>query len=525
MGGLAAGKIASLELTQSHNTPRSILIVGGGTAGWMAAVLFAKAWGRQDCRITLMESSDIGTIGVGEGSTPRMRDFFRQLDIPESEWMPACNATYKCGIRFPDWSTRPGYPSYYHPFFTLSDNEFVRSFFNNVTLRNHKRAKVHAHPDAFFVSQYLAKSRRAPLAPDGIEYQTDYAYHFDAGLLGEFLKQKALAWGVDHRIDTVTAVNQADDGAIASVDTEGSGALAADLFVDCTGFAGLLIGKTLDEPFVSYSDSLLNDRAVALPTPPEQDQGLPSETLSTALKYGWAWKIPLTGRFGNGYVYSSTYCEPEQAEAELREHIGQHDASVQARHLKMRIGRRERCWARNCLAVGLSQGFIEPLEATALMLVQETIEDFIEHQPRDGADGRAREALNATIAAKFDGVRDYVFMHYKLNTRADTAYWRDCRDLPPCSDLVAELLRTWDRGGDIVELLKQNSQRVVYSPTSWLCILAGMGRFPSNPKKPKKNQRVADPDIVRQHCEALLGHFPDHRSAVEGLRTSGSAAS
>lgn len=505
-------------VNSGNNTlPKRVLIVGGGTSGWMAAALFAKDWGTRGVEISLMESTDIGTLGVGEGSTPRMRRFFKHLDIPESEWMPAANATYKCGIRFPGWSTRPGYHSYFHPFFTAADSEFARPFYHNVGLRNVKKLKVPAHPDPFFVSQHLAHSRRAPTALDAIDYASEYAYHFDSGLLGQYLKRKAKSWGVQHVIDTVTQVNRRENGDIASVDTKEHGAVAADLFVDCTGFAGVLIGKTMGVPFKSYLDSLFNDRAVALPTPlPGEGEGLPSETLSIAMKHGWTFTIPTSTRFGNGYIYSSAYLSEDAAEAELRELLGQHDASVTARHIKMRTGRRERNWVNNCLSVGLSQGFTEPLEATTLMLTQTSIEDFM--ALHDGTDPEhQRHAYNEKMVAITDGVRDYIFLHYKLNTRADTDYWRDCRNAEPCSDLVAEFLRVWDKGGDIIATLSAYSQRLVYTHTSWVCMLAGMGRFPSNPKKVKANTTIADPKVVGRHCEALVQHFPDHRAALAAL--------
>lgn len=327
-----------------------------------------------------------------------------------------------------------------------------------------------------------------------------------------------------HLIDTVTQVNRSEDGSLASVDTEEHGTVEADFFVDCTGFAGLLIGRSMEVPFISYNDALFNDRAVTLPTPQvTADHGLSSETLSGAMKHGWLFKIPLTNRFGNGYVYCSAYCSAEDAEAELRDKLNLHDESIQARHLKMRVGRRERCWEKNCLAVGLSQGFIEPLEATALFLVAATVEDFVATYERGNTDAKVRTTFNDKISGMFDGVRDYVFMHFKLNTRADTPYWRDCRDANACSDLVEEFLRVWDHDGDIghvLDLLKANGQRLVYTPTSWVCMLAGMGRFPSGAKKPRANQQVVDPKVAYRHCEEFVRQFPDHRQALAALQTA-----
>jgi tryptophan 6-halogenase len=498
--------------------PKKILIVGGGTAGWMTAMLLADAWAQDGCEIVLLESSDIGIIGVGEGSTPKMRRFFDKLTIPESEWMPACNGTYKCGIRFPNWATRKGYKSYYHPFFSISDNQTVRAFADNVALRR-ANFDVHAHPDAFFVSNYLAKQKLAPKAkPDAI-YQSEYAYHFDAGLIGKFLKDKAIGRGIKHLVDTVIEVQQHENGDISGVQTEQLGFIAADFFIDCTGFASVITSKTLGVPFLSYKDVLFNDRAVALPTPLDGD-ALASQTISSALKFGWAWKIPLTNRFGNGYVYSSDHTDEESAERELRQHIGLTDESVEARHLKMRVGRAASSWNKNSLAVGLSQGFIEPLEATALMIVQDTVENFITQFSGGEFTPKYRDDFNTKVNLIFDSIKDYIFMHYKLNSRNDTSYWIENRENKNLSDSVTQILDVWDRGGDLLEELKRQGPRLAYSPTSWFCILAGMGRFPRKPKKLKPKIPFNDPDDIRRYCESIARDFPDHRDSVSAMRDS-----
>ena len=504
-------------MDSNNAPPKRILILGGGTAGWMTAAMLAHAWRQHDSEITLMESKTIGIIGVGEGSTPKMRRFFNRLGVAESAWMPACNATYKCGIRFPHWSTRKGFRSYYHPFFSDSDDQTIRAFFQNSTIRS-RNFEAPAHPDAFFVSHYLSKNKRAPLPDNETNYETEYAYHFDANLIGEFLLKHSLDLGVKHVIDTVTAVKQHENGDIAALQTEEHGLVTADFFIDSTGFASVLICKTLNVPFTSYKNILFNDRAVAMPTPLDDDGTLPSQTLSTALKYGWVWKIPLTNRFGNGYVYASDHVDEEGAERELREHLGlQDNDSVEARHLKMRVGRVEKCWHKNCLAVGLSQGFIEPLEATALMVVQDTVDTFITRYEQGGFSERYRADCNEKVNAIFDGIKNYIFMHYKLNSRDDTEYWIANRENNHVSDDVAAILDVWDNGGDLLGELRGQASRHVYSPTSWYCILAGMGRFPRKPKKPKRNVQVFNPDDARAFCEQLLPHFPDHREAIDRM--------
>ncbi len=500
--------------------PAHVLIVGGGTAGWMSAALMAHTWGKSGTRVTLLESDTIGIIGVGEGATPKMRRFFEKLGIAESAWMPACNATYKCGIRFPQWSTRPGYESYYHPFFTVSDDASIRAFHHNVTLRQHN-IDVQANPDWFFLSNWVAKKRCAPLPDPRSEYQADYAYHFDARLIGEFLREWSKARGVEHLVDTVTSVRQDASGNLAAVETLQHGTVAADFFVDCTGFANVLAGKALGVPFLSYKPWLFNDRAVAMPTPHENPASLPSETLSSAMQCGWSWKIPLTNRYGNGYVYASDYLDEDAAERELRAHL-QLDDTTEARHLKMRVGRLERTWERNCVAIGLAQGFIEPLEATALMIVQDTVEHFMASFEQGLPAARQREVFNDRINRLYDSIRDYIQMHYKLNTRTDTAYWIAARENPNVSDSVAAILETWDEGGDLLAEITRQSENLAYSPTSWFCILGGMGRFPRKPRRATGKHQAVDPALARKHCLDMLRFFPDHRQAVDRMLDVGS---
>ena len=495
-----------------------ILVVGGGTSGWMAAALMANTL-REKAEITLIESKQIGIIGVGEGSTPKMRRLFDKLGIPESIWMPKCNATYKCGIRFPDWSTRKGFKSYYHPFFSSSDDSSVRAFYQNATIRS-KSFDVHAHPDSFFVSNFLAKNMRAPLPEQSSNYETDYAYHFDAVGIGQVLKEYSTKLGVTHIEDTVQEVLQGEDGQITAVRSEKVGETEADFFVDCTGFSSQIICKKLNVPFISYKNMLFNDRAVAMPTPLPEDDQLPCQTISKAASSGWIWNIPLKNRFGNGYVYSSDFLDESQAEKELRKYLGTEGSETEARHLKMRVGRLSHCWEKNCLAVGLSQGFIEPLEATALMVVQDTVEIFLENFVRGDLSNTYKDQANEKVNLIFDGIKNYIVTHYKLNSRSDTDYWIANRENENISDELKAIINTWDKGGDLLGELKSQAATQVYSPTSWYCILAGMGRFPRNLKKPKKKFEVYNHKESVHYCEQMMDLFPDHHSAIHNLGNS-----
>jgi len=485
------------------NPPKHIAIVGGGTAGWMTANLLRHRWAKLNVEVTLIESAEIATVGVGEGSTPFMRHFFRTLGIPERDWMPACDATFKSSIRFPGWSRVPGYESYVHPFFSEADRELGNQFFTNACLRRRGQA-ADANPQDFFLAAELARQRKAPVG-------TDYAYHFDAGKLGGFLRTHAVGLGVRHVVDTVARVEQREGGDIAALQLSSGARIEADLFVDCSGFKGLLITATLGEPFHPYRDNLFNDRAIAIPTPLVDGEDIPCETVSTALGHGWAWQIPLTARYGNGYVYSSDFVSDDEAERELREHLGAAAEGATARRLRMRVGRVKQHWRQNCVAIGLSQGFIEPLEATALMLIQLSVEQFIAALEGDGF-GRARQtAYNERVNAMFEGVRDYVVAHYQLNTRRDTDYWRANRANRNISDRLASLLEVWDRGGDFEAELESHGAGLMYLRPSWYCLLAGMGRFPAEP--------CAAPQAItagqaRQRLQQLARAFGSHRAHV-----------
>ena len=452
---------------------KKILVVGGGTAGWMVANLFAVRWPEAD--ISLLESSEIGIIGVGEGSTPQLKLFFDAINVSEEEWMPSCNATFKNGISFHGWSHAPGYQNYFHPFPAQTDAYTTPVFFNNIRDRiQGKDAK--AHPDRYFLATYLAQQGLGPLPAESFPFDVAYGYHFDSGLLGKFLADKAMQRGVRRIIGTLTDVQLSEAGAIASVLLEDGRLLDADFFVDCTGFSSLLLQGALKVPFISFANNLFNDAAVVMPT--EVTASLPPETRSTALSSGWAWKIPLRNRYGNGYVYSTQYLSADAAEFEFRQHLGLLESGVQAKHLSMKVGRTEQHWSKNCLAVGLAQGFIEPLEATALYLVFETVYRFMKYYEAGSFSNQHEREFNADINEKFDGVRDYIVCHYKVNQRKDSRYWLDNADNKNISNRLEEILKLWRTGGNFVKDMADRKLEGSYQAESWACLLAGYGYFP-----------------------------------------------
>lgn len=489
---------------------RRIVIAGGGTAGWITANLLAHRW--PGMTIELIEAPDIATIGVGEGSTPSLKRFFEVLGIAEAEWMPRCHATYKTNIRFLGWSPEAA-GAYSHPFTTQLDLHSTGAFFANC--RNRRGGyDVPTAPDRFLLNAVLADAGKAPLAPPSFPFKIDYGYHFDAGLLGAFLREQAVARGVVHRPAKIVAALLHQSGDIAAVRTDRGDAVAGDLFVDCTGFAGLLLQGALGVGFRSFGDNLFNDAAVVIPTAVAPDVPPPVETRATALSSGWAWSIPLQHRVGSGYVYSRAHCSDDAAETELRAHLGLLDADVPARQLRFRTGQVERHWHRNTLAVGLAQGFVEPLEATALHLVLNTVEKFMRHYEEGGLTAARAEQFNDTIGAMVERIRDYIVAHYTLNTRHDTAYWidnraHDCLSLP-----LRRILDLWYRHGDLAAELAADPDLSHFSVESWHCLLAGYGIFP-----PLRTEQRDDVDFhtaegVAAFLQGCSLNFPPHAEVL-----------
>lgn len=492
-----------------NGATKNIVIMGGGTAGWMAACLLAKRW--PHVAITLVESPDIGIIGVGEGSTPQLRAFFRDLGIDECEWMPACNATFKNGIRFNGWTSRPGFESYFHPFHTDLDLHTAPQFFFHTRARRTGR-DVWAHPDRFFLSAKLAESRLGPIPSVNFPFDIGYGYHFDAVLVGRFLRQHAVGkLGVHHVEGRVVQVEVDEQGEVAALLLANGERQNGNFFIDCSGFAGSIIQGALHEPFIGFGDNLFNDRAVAMPTANEPGE-IPCETKATALSAGWAWRIPLTNRAGNGYVYSSRYLDSDAAELELRRHLGTLESDVEARHLEMKVGRVRNSWVGNALAVGLSQGFIEPLEATALHIVQATVEAFIAAYEDGGFGPRHRAVFNDTINRRYDAIRDYIVCHYRVNGRTDSEYWRDNAANGALSDSLKSILHCWYSGGDLAAEIQRQDIGRYYAPLSWHCLLAGYGVYPDDAKMTVSaaDLPVSDMAVIDRFIDACSSNFQSH---------------
>lgn len=442
---------------------KQVMIVGGGSSGWMTAAYLRKALGER-VDVTVLESPNIKTVGVGEATFSTIKLFFDYLGLPEHEWMPRCNATYKLAIRFQNWTSQGGH--FYHPF---QRYEMVDGYNLGEWWLKLKRGEE-AFDYACFTTPAICDAKRSPRYLDGRVYdekvqgiftsegaiadnkfladhqvQYPYAYHFDANLLARFLEGYGTARGVKQIHDEVQEVVLAEDGSIDHLVTRQNGNLRADLYVDCTGFRGLLINQALKEPFISFSESLLCDRAIALQVPVDiQNQGINPYTSATAMSSGWVWNIPLYGRVGTGYVYSSAFTTPEEAEAEFRRHLGPAAAGCPANHIKMRIGRNRNSWVKNCIAIGLSSGFVEPLESTGIFFIQHGIEELIHHFPHGNPDEESIRSYNRNVAECIDGVRHFLTLHYRASDRRDTPFWRATQDTVLPAEL-SERMTLWKK--------------------------------------------------------------------------------
>ena len=453
----------------NNNKIRRIVIVGGGTSGWMTAAAMSALLPANAYDITLIESDQIGTIGVGEATIPPMQLFNREIGIKEDEFIKETGATFKLGIEFHNWKKQGEH--YFHPFGQYG-RKLDATPFHQYWLRANKRGTA-AKLGEYSLCEIMARTKKfAPTSPDpkSVLSTTGYAYHLDAGLYAKFLRKNAEKKGVKRVEGKVIDVTLREpDGFIQSVTLESSKVIAGDLFIDCSGFRGLLIEEALKTGYEDWSHYLLCDKALAVPS--ENVDTPRPYTMCTAHKAGWQWRIPLQHRTGNGHVYCSKYTSDDEAASTLLANL-EGKALGEPRQLKFTTGRRKKFWNKNCIAIGLSAGFMEPLESTSIHLIQKSITHLITSMPGKEFNRAEIDEFNNINSRDYELIRDFLILHYHLNERTED-FWKHCRTMDVPDSLKHKIALFKNRGRISVE--EENLFRL----DSWLAVLHGQGITPN----------------------------------------------
>ncbi len=491
--------------------------------------------------ITVLEAPTIPKIGVGEATVPNLqRAFFDFLGLAEEDWMRECNASFKMAVKFVNWRTAgPGEPQpralgarpdhFYHPFGLLPEQSQVplsHYWFNKFY---HDRTDE-PFDYACFREPPAMDAKLSPKSLDGVP-ATRYAWHFDAHLVADFLRRFATkSQGVAHVSDEMVDVQQDERGFIRSVRTKGGRTLEADLFVDCSGFRGLLINKVMGEPFIDMSDHLLCDSAVATAVPHDDDaHGVEPYTSAIAMSSGWTWKIPMLGRFGTGYVYSSDFCSQDQATEEFCRLWNLDPENTKFNHIRFRVGRNRRAWVKNCVSIGLSSCFLEPLESTGIYFTYAAIHFLVKNFPDLDFDETLINRFNYEIETMFDDTRDFIQAHFYLSPRVDTPFWRANKELHLTENIRDKMAR-YKAGlpinpptvseGDYYGNFEAEF-RNFWTNGSYYCIFAGLGFLPDRPLPLLSHmaESVKDAELlfdeVKRQQRFLLDSMP---TCVEYLR-------
>jgi tryptophan halogenase len=470
---------------------KRVVIAGGGTAGWTAAAALAQQLGPL-LDITLVESDEIGTIGVGEATIPTIRTFHALLGVDEREFMRATQASFKLGIAFENWG-RPG-DRYIHAFGDIGKSTWMGDF-HNMWLMAKSRGFGGELGDYCFELQ----AARAGKFAFSEASQINYAYHFDAGLYAGFLRQKFEPRGVKRIEGKIARVEQdGQSGRVTALGMESGARVEGDLFIDCTGFRGLLIEQTLEAGYEDWRHWLPTDSALAVQTG-STDRILPY-TRAIARRAGWQWRIPLQSRVGNGLVYCSAHQSEEEARAELLANLDR-PPLTEPRLIRYITGRRRKVWDKNVVALGLASGFLEPLESTSIHLIQIGVMRLIQLFPFGGNFEALAQRYNTQLSNEFERIRDFVVLHYKLTERADTPFWHACREME-IPGTLADRIALFREGGYAYQAPDD-----LFRVASWLFVMIGQGMTPRN----------------YHHMGALLGE-QRLRRALESLKASISRA-
>jgi len=523
--------------TEHEHPIRHVVVAGGGSAGWIAAGLIAAGNAHRAAgpvRVTLVESPRVGTIGVGEGTWPTMRTTLHALGISEPAFLETCSATFKQGTRFVDWiwgGRSDGVRDrYYHPF--TAPAGYPGTDLASWWRREHPGLSF---ADAVSPQGMVCDRDLGPKQANTPEYAgvLNYAYHLDAGRFAALLAEHCTGvLGVRHVLDHITGIDSAENGDIAALQTATQGAIEGDLFVDCSGMRSMLLGDHYGVPFVDRSDVLFNDTALAVQVPyADPDTPIASQTISTARSSGWIWDIGLVERRGVGYVYSSRHGSDEAATAILEDYLRATgtppDAAPEPRRISFAPGHRESFWHRNCVAVGMSAGFIEPLEASALVMVELSARMISEELPADrGIMDIVARRFNDRFRYRWARIIDFLKLHYVLSRREDSDYWRDNRSRASIPESLLELMALWRHRPPGRSDFPHVDE--IFPAASYQYVLYGMApAFAHALAPPGEAQRAKVRELhdnnVRRANQCLAG-LPPNRALLEKIARQGMPA-
>ena len=455
----------------THSLVKRVVILGGGTAGWLAAAMLAKTWGRS-LELVLVESEEIGTVGVGEATIPPLTKLMQYLGIDENQLLSRIQGTFKLGIEFVDWYEVG--QSYIHAFGNVGQPLGILQFYQYWLRQKQRGVDVLPLGDYSLAALAARANRFARLdrIPDTNLDGLDYAFHFDASLLAQFLRIGCENSGVIRREGKVAGVNlRSDDGFIESLTLSDGQIIAGDLFIDCSGFGGVLIEGALKAGYETWTHWLPCDRAIAVPS--ASGPALRPYTQAIAHTAGWQWRIPLQHRTGNGHVFSSAFMSAEEAQDILMANL-EGAALADPRELRFTTGRRKRSWVKNCLALGLASGFMEPLESTSIHLVQSGMTRFLRFFPDMGFSPIEIDEYNRLTANEYERIRDFLILHYKATKRDDSDFWRTCRDMSIPDSLAHKLDYFREHGRLLIE------DDDIFKDSNWSQVLIGQGILPAS---------------------------------------------
>lgn len=448
----------------------NIVIVGGGSAGWMTAAMLSKQL-ESKVNITLIESDSIGTIGVGEATIPPIKTFNRMLGINENDFLKRCNGSIKLGINFENWPQQNH--QYFHPFgrFAVDFDYMPFAYFWN----KHRAAGGNKPLQDYASAWHLAKHNKFSLPSKDAKSLFsgfDYAYHFDAGLYANYLRTYSEKRGVKRQEGKVIKVDtHASNGFISSVTLASGQKIAGEFFIDCSGINALLIDKTLGVKFIDWSKNLLCNRAIAVQT--SHVKAIKPYTRSIAKESGWQWRIPLQTRMGNGSVHCSDFIDEQTAIDELVTSVDG-ELLTEPRVINFNVGRREKFWHKNCVAIGLSAGFLEPLESTSLHLIQRAIMRLVYLFPNKQCDEINTKLYNQQTLDEYEHIRDFIILHYKATKRDDSEFWRYCQNMT-IPDSLQHQIDLFSTHGHL-----DINAKDLFKQDNWLAVLTGQGILPKH---------------------------------------------